>query len=346
MKTKFSSLLTLSGLLLLAGLFPGILRADIVWDPAASSHSGSGGGFSAVPGPGIPAGTGVTTSGPVAYGGGQNTSGVFTFGFTNSTNPFPAFGDTELSSTVLVAGTTLTLYFDKGATDSINYVAIITDTTASITYEVISSTRIKIVANVVNPVASASGDLNAAFGLVVDYQNVPALNFEQTVFATNMHHFDVSPPVTQPSGVAGINANGQNGTSAQFRAFMPITYLASIGLTDPSECKGYVDGIETPPGDFTNEGLDNTLGFNFMDAGNPTNEVLKVVINNANWSPHDMQFGKLSSPPADPNAAKRLAIKKKIARLKKQLKRATSANSKKRLRKKIRKLKQQLRRLA
>ncbi|MDF1860203.1 MAG: hypothetical protein P1U87_08310 [Verrucomicrobiales bacterium] len=346
MKTKFSSLVTFSGLLFLAGLLPGTLRADFVWDPAASTHTGAGTAFKQVTGPGVPAGTGSTTSGPVAYGGGQNTSGVFTFGFTNSTNPFPALGDTELSSTVLVAGTTLTLYFDKGATDSVNYVAIITDTTASITYEVISSTRVKIVANVVNPVASASGDLNAVFGLVIDYQNVPALNFEQTVFATNMHHFDVSPPATQPSGVAGINANGLNGTSAQFRAFMPITYLASIGLTDPSECKGYVDGIETPPGDFTNEGLDATLGFDFMDAGNPTNEVLKVVINNDSWSPHDMQFGKLSSPPVDPNIAKRATLRKKIAKQKKKLKKARTASAKKRVRKKIKKLKLQLRRLA
>lgn len=323
--------------LLATGLGVPSLRADFVWDPAGSSHTGGGGGFELVSGPEIPAGYGQTNNvGTKAFGGGNNQGGVFTFGFVNTGAPSPSFGDTELAATPLVAGTTLTLYFDKSATDRVNYVAVVGDPNAPVTYELISTTRIKVVANVVDPVLSASGDNNAAFGLVIDYQNVAALDFKQAVFVTNMHHYDVSPPVTRPNGAAGINANGSNGTTATFRAYLPAGFLTSIGLTDPADCKGYLDGLETPPGDFTNEGLDDTLGFEFGDPGNPTNAVLKAVVVNDTWSPHDVQFGNILS---DPNAALRARLTGQLTVAKKKLRTAKTPVLKKKWRKKIRQLK-------
>jgi hypothetical protein len=341
MKTYRTSPLLRTALALLAPvLATATLRAEILWDADASSHTGNGGTFVSLSGPGIPPGYGQTVGmGDVAYGGGNNQSGVFTFGFINNPAPAPTFADTELSATSLVAGTTLTLYFNKGATDKINYLAIVGDPNASVTYELISDTRIKVVADVVNPVPSASGDNAAAFGLVIDYQNVAALDFKQAVFVTNMHHYDVGPPVTRPSGAAGINANGTNGSAATFRAFLPTGFLVSIGITDPSQCKGYVDGLETPPGDFTNEGLDDTLGFDFGDAGNPDNTVLKVVVVNDEWSPHDIQFGEIRT---DPNAALRAEITKRIAVAKKKLRKAKTPAVKKKWKKKIRSLKARL----
>ena len=69
---------------------------------------------------------------------------------------------------------------------------------------------------------------------------------------------------------------------------MHTAFLNSIEL---NQCKGYADGLEPPPGHFTNEGLDDALGFVLMDATNPTNLVLKVLATNATWSAHDIQFG-------------------------------------------------------
>ena len=321
-----------------------VLRADFLWDPTASTHTGSGGGFESISGPGVPAGYGQTDNmGTKAFGGGNNQGGVFTFGFVNTGGPDPTFAETELAATPLVAGTTLTLYFDKSATDRVNYVAIVGDPNSPVTYEVISTTRIKVVANVVDPVLSASGDNNAAFGLVIDYQNVAALDFKQAVFVTNMHHYDVSPPVTRPNGAAGINADGSNGSAATFRAYLPVGFLTSIGLTDPADCKGYLDGLETPPGDFASEGLDDTLGFEFADTGNPTNAVLKAVVVNDTWSPHDVQFGSIFS---DPNAALRAKLSKQLVVAKKKLRAAKTRTQKKKWRKKIRQLRTRIASLA
>lgn len=337
MKTKRSTYARRTAIAMLAPLLAtATLHAEILWDPEASSHTGTGGSFVTVTGPGIPAGFGQTVDmGNSAYGGGNNQSGVFTFGFINNPAPTPGFADTELSGTTLVAGTTLTLYFNKGANDKINYLAIVGDPDAAVTYELISDTRIKIVADVVDPVPSASGDNAAAFGLVIDYQSVAALDFKQAVFVTDMHHYDVGPPVTRPNGAAGINGNGTNGSAATFRAFLPTGFLNSIGITDPSQCKGYVDGLETPPGDFTREGLDDTLGFNFGDPGNPTNTVLKVVVVNDDWSPHDIQFGDIR---ADPLAALRADLTRQISVAKKKLKKAKTPAAKKKWKKKIRSL--------
>lgn len=318
------------------------LLADITWDADASTHTGTGGGFVSAGG-----GYGATNDSmmsPSAFGGGSNDFGVYSFGFSNvATGMKPTFAESELSGTVLPAGTQVTLYFDKAASDEINYIAIVADGSATLNYKAISTTRFSITATIVNPVQSVSGDADAAFGLVVDYQDVDALDFKQTVFATNVHFRDVTPPFTQPSGAAGIRADGVNGVAADFYAFLPTAFLQSIGLTDPMDCKGYVDGIETPPGDFTNSGLDGeSRGFDFMSLTSD-NQVLQVKVVNDDWSAHDVQFGLIQG--GDPNAALKEKIRAQIKKLEKKLKRANRAGKRalvKKLKKKIKKLKRKL----
>ena len=96
--------------------------------------------------------------------------------------------------------------------------------------------------------------------------------------------------------------------------------------------------MEFPPSQFTNEGHNDTLGFVFMDAPNPTNLVLKVLATNAKWSAHDIQFGQIQAT-VDPNSAERASPRRKIKKTKRQIRKAKSSSRERGLKKKLRRLK-------
>ncbi len=292
---------------------PALTFADISWLPAESSY-GEGKSFvdvsSMVPFP-IPGmgGIGTTSEDPKAYGMGLNNQGGFTGGFVFGfvgTMPTgkPTFAQTELSGTALTAGTKVVLVFSKTTTDRINYMALTSNPATSgsnqiLKYEVISDTKFRITATIVDPIKSASGDLGAAFGLYIDFQNNSSLDFDGTVFVTDMHYYDISAPTEFPSGLAGLSAGGFNGVAAQFFAFMPINFVTSMGL-DPNntgllqqELQGYIDNTQVAQGKFENKGPDSSLGFAFNDSENPGNTVVVMSITNDVWSKHNIQFGKL-----------------------------------------------------
>lgn len=198
---------------------------------------------------------------------------------------------------MLSAGTALVLVFNKAASDKINFSALLADAAQTVSYELVSDTKIRIRASIVDPVQSASGDAAAAFGLVLSYADSAAIDFKGTVFATNMHYLDLAGPTDINPGTAGINGNGVNGVAVNFNAFLPLQFLASFGVTEAnvSEVNGYIDGVAVPAGTFTNLGLDSSLGFNFNDSSNPNNTVLKAKVTNSTWSAHTIGFGRLSS---------------------------------------------------
>lgn len=283
-------------------LFAANAGADIKWLPTSSNYGGTN-----FVNTGMPDGMGATSLPPgpgVAYGAGFNSNGVFTFGFVGTmVMSQPTFAQTELGSTVLTAGTVLGLEFEKAAADKINYVAMVGDGAQPAKWEYMDSTHVRVMATIVNPVQSASGDLSAAFGLLIDYQNVPALDFKGTLFVTDMHYMDLQPPTQQPTGLGGIAANGTSGVTANFWGFLPLGFLKTFGvdLSNPQDCLGYVDSIAVPAGlSFENKGFDDTLGFLFNDPDNPTNTVLKARVSSSAWSVHNIQFGKLSGPAPTP----------------------------------------------
>lgn len=114
---------------------------------------------------------------------------------------------------------------------------------------------------------------------------------------------------------------------------------------DPSKCKGYGNGLELPPGHFTNEGLDDALGFVFMDDTNPTDLVLTVLATNATRSAHDIQFGQIQAT-VDPNSVERVSPRRSIKKTKRQIRKAKSSSRERGLKKKLRRLKHQIRNLS
>lgn len=267
--------------------------AAITWEPANSTYNGTA--FAAVSYPGVPAGVGMTTSGVPAYGASfASPDGKGSvFGFINAipTGPgLPTIAQTDLGSTVLVGGTSLILEFAKAETDRVNYVALVANGQDNLSYEHLSTTRFRIHATIVDPVVSASGDTQAAFGLYIDTQAGDSFDYKGTVFVTDMHFLDIGAPSGAISGVAGISADGVNGTEVHFFAYMPQAVLTKFGITDPNQCQGYSDGQQVPAG-FTNYGPTTTMGFNFDGDDTTQDSVLKLGIVKSDWSKHDIQFG-------------------------------------------------------
>ena len=265
--------------------------AAILWDPASSNYNGTP--FAAAPAP-APAGVGMTTTGVTAYGASfSSPDGNGTvFGFINAIPVamiLPTLTQTDLSSTVLSAGTSVVLEFTKDQSDRVNYIAVIGDA-EEVSYEVMSSTRFRVHGKVVNPVSSASGDAGAVFGMYIDTQADDAMDYSSTVFLTDMHFLDITAPQGPVTGTAGISANGINGVEAHFYAFMPPAVLSKFGISDATQCQGYVDGEQVPAG-FQNYGTFTNLGFDFDGDSGTQDSVLKVGITRSEWSKHDIQFG-------------------------------------------------------
>ncbi len=272
--------------------------AAIIWDPASSTYNGTA--FAAVSQPGVPPGVGMTTTGVPAYGAGfSSPDGKGTvFGFLNAIPSgfgMPEMSQTDISPTVLIAGTSLVLEFTKESTDRVNYIAMVAAGTG-LSYEYLSETRFRIHATIVDPVQSASGDVGAAFGIYVDTQTGDTFDYKATVFVTDMHFLNIGAPSEAPNGVAGISADGVNGVEVNFLAFMPQAVLTKFGITDVTQCQGYSDGQQVPAG-FTNYGLITDMGFNFDGDIHTQDSVLKLGIVKSDWSKHDIQFGVKQAGP-------------------------------------------------
>jgi len=279
--------------------------SPVRWSPAQSTYGGTG--FVAVPAP-APEGTGMTQPpGPppftgVAFGSGFWTSAteVFAFGFINQVPTYsgmPPFADTELSGTPLTPGTILKLVFTKTAGRRINSIAIIgaPDARVALDYapaaSLTESSTFTVWATVTDPVASAGGNVGAAFGLVMDCSTNAARDYHGSLFVANMHWLDVQPPSFSASGMAGLSANGANGTTATFDGIFAPTFLAVMGITDPTRMQGYVDATAVtgwPGATFSVLGSgDGSL----WPAG-----YWKYRITNSSWSRHDIMFGRLTKP--------------------------------------------------
>lgn len=194
------SLATLALLVVaLAVAAPAALAAGpVVWAPAESTYGSSGTSFVAV-GASAPPGTGMTQPPTgMAYGAGFWDPGteVFAFGFVNAvpTGPgLPTMPETELAATALPAGTTLTLVFDKTAGRRIDFVAVMGDPDALVSLDyapaasLTAADQFTVRATITDPVASAGGNVGAAFGLIVACGAADARDYHGSLFVTNMH---------------------------------------------------------------------------------------------------------------------------------------------------------------
>ncbi|MBT4161384.1 MAG: hypothetical protein HOC70_16030 [Gammaproteobacteria bacterium] len=297
------------------------VHAEIVWNPGLSTHNGIAfvevqAGVGAVemaqPGPTNPAGVGQTNGS--SYG----------FGFATTSSTSPSVADTNLAGTDLDAGTNLVLVFDKASTDQVSMIAMMADasTPADIGFRQLSSTQIEVRAKVVDPVLSESNNpdsVGAAFGMVIQLiDSAVDLDLKGTVFVSDMHYQDLSPPslpdLPQSSDevegmAAGLAAKGissiTNAGAATFMAFMQESFFElarenGVDVTGES-CLGYRSYVELTGSDDGFERLNSPIDQTTTLANFDTNgdgsldEIWLYRITNSEWSEQVLAFGIANS---------------------------------------------------
>ena len=289
--------------LLLAPVVFAVGTSPISWSPGSSTYGSPGTAFIPAPLP-APPGIGTTAPGPVmAYGAGfwDGTTEVYAMGFINAvptSQALPAMAQTELAGGPLAAGTPLTLTFEKAAGQKIDSVAILGDPNALVSIEpsdpaaLTAATRFVVRATVTDPVASYSGNVGAAFGLIVDCSSAAARDFQGSLFVTNMHWLDIDPPTFGATGLAGLSAHGQNGVEATFDGVFAPSFLTAMGIADPTQVQGYVDIAAVT-------GLSGA-SFTVLGAGDGSlwpSGYWKYRLANSMWSTHNILFGRMAKPP-------------------------------------------------
>lgn len=274
--------------------------SPITWSPASSTYTLSNTPFVAVP---TMPGVGATSLSPGAvYGAGfwDGATEVYAMGFVNAvpmSASLPTLAQTELAVSPLPAGTPLQLVFAKAAGQPIASVAILGDPDSLVSIEpsdpgaLTAATQFTVRATVTDPVASASGDSGAAFGLIVDCSSLAARDFEGSMFVTDMHWLDIDPPTFTTAGLAGLSANGASGVTATFDGIFAPEFLVGMGIADPNQVQGYVDiGAVT--------GL-STATFAVLGVGNGSqwpSGYWKYRLTNSAWSTHNILYGRLAKP--------------------------------------------------
>lgn len=205
-----------------------------------SSSWGTGGTFSGTASGGSLLASGTTPNG-IYYGTSQPDANTFVLGLVNTSSPTGLTSQYNLSG-AMAAGTSITLAF-TGLTARPDYIAYTGGSLTSYSYNSTSGT-LTLTTSLVNPVASASdatsNTLLSAFGLMIVTGS--SRNFNGTVFQTGMFWDDVDP-LANYSGtnyVAGVNANGINGQTASFYAYLPTAFLQANGITEPDDAQAIV----------------------------------------------------------------------------------------------------------
>lgn len=301
--------LRLLSVALALGASAGGMFGQITFSTGSSSW-GSGGLFNS---------GAVLTSGSAPtgayYGGAQADANTYVFGFTSVAGAPTQTSHYDLSGTALTAGTALTLTF-TGLSAAPGFVAYTGGALQSYSY---SGGTLTMTVSTINPVASASDTsgaaLESAFGLMI--RTGLSENYSGTVFRTNMYWNDITvlQNYSGTSFIAGLNANGQNGASATFSAYLPTSFLNANGIFSPADCEAYlqknsVAGVQlggitreiyagANPG-FPNEGTVWTYGgasaFDFNGGGND-NFVL-ASYSNSSWSNGDIGIVAVPEPSA------------------------------------------------
>lgn len=302
------SALVLGALLLLLVLAPAALAmppmgdGPITWLPANSTYGAGEKAFLAVPFP-APPGMGMTQGPLTAYGSGfwDSATSVYAMGFVNGeampTGGLPAMSDTDITYSDLPYGTPLKLVFQKDAGQQIGSVAMLADPDALVAISpadpdaLMAATQFTVWATVTDPVESYSGNVGAAFGLVIDCSPLPARDFQNSLFVTDLHWLDIDPPTFSATGLAGLSAHGESGVEATFDGIFDPEFLADMGIADPNLVQGYVDINAVT-------GL-SSASFTVLGAGDGSlwpSGYWKYRLTNSAWSAHNIMYGTLPRP--------------------------------------------------
>jgi hypothetical protein len=237
-----------------------------------------------------------------AYGAGfwDGAAEVYAMGFVNGIpmgTSLPVMSETELGLTPLYYNVPLKLVFEKDAGQRIDSVAILgrPDSLVAIVpadpAALTAATQFTVYATVTDPVQSYSGNVGAAFGLVVDCSSAAARDFQNSLFVTDLHWLDIDPPSFTPTGLAGLSAHGAPGVTATFDGIFSPEFLTAMGIADPTQVQGYVDITAIT-------GLTSAT-FTQLGAGDGSlwpSGWYKYRLTNSAWSVHNILYGVLAKP--------------------------------------------------
>lgn len=274
------------------------------WDSGGSFAGNSSGG---------PLLTSGMASSGAYYGSSQPNANTYVFGLVNNATPTGVPSDYNLGGTSLTAGTSLTLSF-TGLAGVPDYIAYTGGALTSYSY---TSGTLSLSLSTIDPVASSldptGNTLGSAFGLMI--VSGSSHNFGGTVFRTDMFWNDITPLQNYPgtSFAAGFNANGQNGATASFYAYLPTDYLGSVGITSPADCEAMLQksaGSGVPltvtrtlympanpgfPGEGTLWTYGGAPGLNFDGTAGADSYVL-ALYSNASWSDGNVGITAVPEP--------------------------------------------------
>jgi hypothetical protein len=305
-------------LLFASGLATVTAHAAITFDSNNStwgnnqSFYGSGVGYDVVR-------TDNSPNSSTAYAMGTTSGSQYIFGFAKELPQ--AVSSYNLANTDLGSSTNLKLQF-SGIYSAPSYVAYTGGLLTSYNYNGASGI-LTIETSVANIASSASNPINndnpdiidmpmtAGFGLIIETnQN---FNYGGTVFRTDMFwgdlsNFSGSYPGALP--LAGLNANGQNGSNVTFDAYLTTSYLSSIGINSPAECAAYIQKANTSfdlnlaRTLYTTNGVDPILAGNYSFGGTSSlnldggaiDNIIRAEYANSSWSAGNIGIRAVPEP--------------------------------------------------
>ena len=297
-------------LLFASGLATVTAHAAITFDSNNStwgnnqSFYGSGVGYDVIR-------TDSSPNSSTAYAMGTTSGSQYIFGFAKELPQ--AVSSYNLANTDLGSSTNLKLQF-SGIYSAPSYVAYTGGLLTSYNYNGASGV-LTLETSVASIAASASNTNNSAmtagFGLIIETdQN---FNFGGAVFRTDMFwgdlaNFSGSYPGALP--LAGLNANGQNGSNVTFDAYLTTNYLSSIGINSPAGCAAYIQKANTSfdlslaRTLYTTNGVDPVLAGNYSFGGTSSlnldggaiDNIIRAEYANNSWSAGNIGIRAVPEP--------------------------------------------------
>ncbi|MFB6318127.1 T9SS type A sorting domain-containing protein [Saccharicrinis sp. FJH54] len=204
-------------------------------------------------------------------------------------------GSDNLGNSVLSPGTAVHLEFDFPDSLTINYIA----GGALITGARMLKNRLILDLNVINPVASQSGNPDATLGFMISCSpdHTAGVNAYGSLFYGETYLKDISPVKNSSGSAVGIRINGKNGVENRLTGMLSDNFLIhNFGQLDPRQMPANSNNLlayipDLDASQYTVDNSFNVITKNFdTDGDGKLNKMYRVVVANKNWSPHDILF--------------------------------------------------------
>jgi hypothetical protein len=243
--------------------------------------------------------TGQLAGGGAYYAAGQADPSTYVFGLLGSpVSGTPLISNYNLSGTSLSSPTNLTLRF-TGLSAAPDFVAYTGGDLQAYSY---SDGTLTLTVSTINPVASASdptgGTLGSSFGLMI--RTGSTQNYGGTVFRTDLYWNDlrILQNYSGTDFIAGLNAAGQNGTTATFAAYLPLSFLNAQGIASSADFGAYVQkssGSGIPLSGLTrNTFTSEATTFDFNGGG--VDSFVLATYSNSSWSDGNIGISAIPEP--------------------------------------------------